>query len=100
MPGDRAPTDGEISVSGRGGVWWVRVLGRAGRVGGAAAPLLLLGFRAEGAEAPALQSLAPGRALSDLTQEVLESALSRATEAVPPGGRRPFFEDADGARRT
>jgi len=86
-------------VSGRGGTWWARVLGSAGGARGTSAPLLLLGFRREGADSATHEALIAGRALSDVPDDALEAALTRAVERPAEIRRKPFFEDADGARR-
>ncbi len=91
------PDVSEVRVSGRGGAWTVGVLGRSGRVAARSAPLLLLGFSPEGAggAAPTLEATVAGRALGELSDDVLQAALTRAV--APPTGtrRRPFFEDVD-----
>lgn len=97
LGGGVGPT--EVPVEGRGGRWWARVTGRAGRAR-AGAPLLMLGFRLDGETVPTLEALVAGRSLGELSLEVLESALERAAEPAPADRRRPFFEDSDDARRT
>ena len=97
-PGGRTEPDvSEVMVSGRGGAWTVSVLGRSGRAAARSAPLLLLGFAPHeaGGAAPTLEATVAGRALGELSDDVLQSALVRAVP--PPTGtrRRPFFEDVD-----
>jgi hypothetical protein len=41
-----------------------------------------------------------GRALADVPDDVLKGALARAVEHPPTFRKMPFFEDADGPRRT
>lgn len=97
-PTPPAPEEPEVTVSGRGDTWRVTLLGRAGRAEARSAPLMLLGFSPARPGAANLEALATGRSLLDLPQEALESALMRALEPAADGRRRPFFEDADGAR--
>ena len=93
-----AQDEPEVTVSGRGDTWRVTVLGRSGRAEARSAPLMLLGFSPARPGAASLEALAAGRSLLDLPQEALESALMRALEPAAGDRRRPFFEDADGAR--
>jgi hypothetical protein len=90
----------EVRVSGRGGTWWARVLGSAGGSRARSAPLLLVGFRQDGAQEPTLEALVAGRVLADVPDDALEGALARAGEHPAPLRKTPFFEDADGARRS
>jgi hypothetical protein len=63
---------------------------------------MLVGFRERGApeDAPHLESLVPGRRLTDLPEGVLEAALGRAKPPPAAGTKRPFFEDSDPTRRS
>lgn len=102
--GGTEPELSEARVSGRGGSWRVSVLGRSGRASARSAPLLLLGFSLEdaggGASAPTLEASVAGRALEDLSDDLLQSALVRAVARPPDTRRRPFFEDADHGGRS
>ena len=100
--GPPAPDVSELRVSGRGGAWRVRVLGRSGRASARSAPLMLLGFLPEeaGGSAPTLEATVAGRGLAELSDEVLLSALARAVPPRTDTGRRPFFEDADQGGRS
>jgi hypothetical protein len=61
---------------------------------------MLLGFRGMEADTPELEAMVAGSALADLSQDALESALARAVPRPAVIRKRPFFEDADGARRS
>lgn len=95
---------GQAVFEVEGKSWTVRVLGRAGRASGAAAPLLLLGFWEEGAAdhgAPSREALVAGRGLEDLTSGGLEEALVAARPPRDPDKAPGFFqESAQGVRRT
>jgi hypothetical protein len=97
-PTTPVPEEPETMVSGRGGMWRVTVLGRSGRAEARSAPLMLLGFSSDPPGAARLEAMVAGRSVLDIPQEALESALARAREPVPGDRKRPFFEDADGAR--
>lgn len=96
------PDVSELRVSGRGGSWRVRLLGRSGRASARSAPLMLLGFSPEGAgdSAPTLEATVAGRSLAELSDESLHSALARAVPPRIETGKRPFFEDADQGGRS
>jgi len=100
--GGTGPEVSEARVSGRGGSWRVSVLGRSGRASARSAPLLLLGFSPEGTGASALtlEATVAGRALDELSDDVLRSALVRAVAPPTDTRRRPFFEDADHGGRS
>jgi len=89
-------------VTGRGGMWIARVLGRSGRASARSAPLMLLGFREResASDAHTLEAVVPARGLADLTTEALEAALARAKAPPAPDQRLPFFEEADATRRS
>jgi hypothetical protein len=100
-PSGEAPLSSEpqVTIVGRGGTWRVRVLGKSGRAGGRSVPLMLLEFSADGGRAPVLEAVVSGSSLDTLPDETLLTALARAAEPRDADRKRPFFEEADGARR-
>lgn len=97
-----APADlSEAVVESGGVVWKVRVLGRSGRAGGRAPPLLLLGFweSDEPGIPHAREVVVAGRALGELGADRLEAALAEALPPPPPGRKRSFFEGMGQGRR-
>lgn len=97
-PGEGSP--GEPRAAARllateGGRWEVRVLG-ASRAGPrtSAAPVLLLGFRAEGDEAgPWIEAVVVARSLDAVTDLELEEARRGATAPRTPWEPRPLFPE-------
>ena len=88
--------------TGDGEAWVVEELGwtRSGRREDPGAPLLLLGFRPEGAEEMVREALVPARRLSDVPEQTLPSILlgaARAFQGQAPD--RPFFSGARGRTR-
>ena len=75
------PDTGQVQLEVDGKLWTVTVLGRAG--GGAATPLLLLGFRAadEQSAVPTLEALVVGKTLSGISESRLEVALASASSS-------------------
>jgi hypothetical protein len=73
------PDTGQVQLEVEGKLWTVTVLGRAG--GGAATPLLLLGFQAaeEQSVGPTLEALVVGKTLSGMSESRLETALASAS---------------------
>lgn len=92
----------EVPFGGEDGKTWVaRVKGRSG--GSGSTPLLLLGFRPDGAAGgeraqPEREALIPGLSLAALTERQLADALARAVAPREGGEPPPFFAEAGDAR--
>ena len=96
------PDPAKVGLEVEGAAWQVAVMGRAGRASGASAPLLLLGFWAEGdAEdgPPSREVLVVARSIEDLPPESLRAALTMATPPRDPERPPPFFQESGQNRR-
>lgn len=79
-----------------GEVWMVEELGstRSGRREDPGVPLLLLGFRREGADELEREALVPGRELGDVPEHTLPSILAAGRRFEGATTDRPFFAGA------
>lgn len=79
-----------------GEVWLVEELGStlSGRREDPGAPLLLLGFRREGAEELDREALVPARRLADIAEHRLPAILSSSRRFEGANPDRPFFAGA------
>lgn len=90
----------ETILEADGERWRAQVCGRA-RTGAAtgAAPLLLVAFRRDGAEATERESLVVGRSLAGIGEEALLAALHRGRPPAEPGSRTEIFPEVGGRKR-